>query len=232
MTQRLAGLTRHDIRELEPVLKVIEQTMGGFVPNSMFIMARNMELMEGFGMLSAAVFRGEASARPHPLKAMFASLRYRLRTIGKPRPEPISQALRVLVFTAVSLAAGCRYCQAHSAMLSANRHVSAEKIDDILNFDTSPHFSDAERAALALAFAAGRAPNETTDQHFVELQKHFSDEQIIDIVAAIAYMGFLNRWNDTFATLLEDAPLQFAGTHLKQVSWDAGKHAAVRPASS
>ncbi|MEL7044272.1 MAG: hypothetical protein AAGL66_04535 [Pseudomonadota bacterium] len=85
---------------------------------------------------------------------------------------------------------------------------------------------------LALAFAAGRVPNETTDQHFLELKKHFSDEQIIDIVAAIAYMGFLNRWNDTFATLLEDQPLQFAGSKLKQVPWEAGKHGDAQPSTS
>ncbi|MEM1144336.1 MAG: carboxymuconolactone decarboxylase family protein [Pseudomonadota bacterium] len=224
MTQRLRGLTRHDIRELEPVLKVIEQTMGGFVPNSMFIMARNMELMEGFGMLSAAVFRGEASARPHPLKAMLAGLRYRWRTRRGAKAEPISGDLRVLIFTAVSLSAGCRYCQAHSAMLSAHRQVSAEKIDDILDHENSEFYSAAERAALALAFAAGRAPNETTTQHFSRLKEHYSDEQIIDIVAAIAYMGFLNRWNDTFATLLEDQPLRFASGELKKVPWDVGKH--------
>ncbi|MEM1153426.1 MAG: carboxymuconolactone decarboxylase family protein [Pseudomonadota bacterium] len=224
MTQRLNGLTRHDIRELEPVLKVIEQTMGGFVPNSMFIMARNMELMEGFGMLSAAVFRGEASARPHPLKALFAGLRYRWRTRRNPSAKPISSDLRVLIFTAVSLSAGCRYCQAHSAMLSARRGVSPEKIDDILDYENSEFYSAAERAALALAFAAGRTPNETTAQHFSSLKEHYSDEQIIDIVAAIAYMGFLNRWNDTFATLLEDQPLRFASDELKKVPWEVGKH--------
>ncbi|MEM6580668.1 MAG: carboxymuconolactone decarboxylase family protein [Pseudomonadota bacterium] len=226
MTQRLQGLKREDIPEFEPVLKVIETTMGGFVPNSMFIMARNIDLMSGFGMLSAAVFRGEESAKPSPLKAIMASVRYKLRHIGKPKPEPIPADLRVLVFTAVSLSSGCRYCQAHSALLSANRQVNEGKIDDILNHEESSHYSEAERAALALAFAAGQVPNAVQDQHFDRLKRCFSDEQIIDIVAAIAYMGFLNRWNDTFATLLEEVPRAFASKTLKQVKWDVGQHAA------
>jgi hypothetical protein len=36
--------------------------------------------------------------------------------------------------------------------------------------------------------------------------------------------GFLNRWNDTFATPLEDEPLHFGETHLTAQGWDAGKH--------
>ncbi|MEM1112753.1 MAG: hypothetical protein AAGI11_12655 [Pseudomonadota bacterium] len=226
MAQRLSGNTREELKEFEPVFKVIETTIGGFVPNSMFIMSRNIDLMTGFGFLSAAVFRGEDGAKPNPIKAIWAELRYKFKQRGKPKAEPISSELRVLVFTAVSLSAGCRYCQAHSAMLCGNRDTSAAKLDDILVYDTSEHYSDAERAALALAFAAGQTPNATTDAHFVELKKHFSDEQIIDIVAAIAYMGFLNRWNDTFATTLEKTPLDFTAQTLDKVEWEVGKHGA------
>ena len=59
---------------------------------------------------------------------------------------------------------------------------------------------------------------------FLELRKHWSDEQVVEIVAVIAMFGFLNRWNDTFATPLEDAPLHFGETHLTAQGWDAGKH--------
>ncbi|MEM9403844.1 MAG: carboxymuconolactone decarboxylase family protein [Pseudomonadota bacterium] len=225
MTQRLEGRRREDLKEFEPVWQTIETVMGGFVPNSMFIMSHNIELMSGFGMLSEAVFRGAKGAKTNPLKAIFARLRYELKHLGKPKPAPISDELRMLVFTAVSLSAGCRYCQAHSAMLSEYHQASKEKVDDILNFEASEHYSPAERAALALAFAAGQVPNATTDEHFVELKKHFSVAQIIDIVAAIAYMGWLNRWNDTFATTLEKSPLDFAKQNLHKVEWEVGKHA-------
>ncbi|MEO1034855.1 MAG: carboxymuconolactone decarboxylase family protein [Pseudomonadota bacterium] len=226
MTQRLQGRKREDLKEFEPVWQTIEKVMGGFVPNSMFIMSHNIELMSAFGMLSGAVFRGAKTAKPNPLKAILGRIRYELKHFGKAEPEPISDELRVLVFTAVSLSAGCAYCQAHSAMLSGHRDVSTEKIDDILNYADSEHYSAAERAALDLAFAAGEVPNATSDQHFVELKKHFSTAQIIDIVAAIAYMGFLNRWNDTFATTLEKSPFNFATEKLNKVSWEVGKHAA------
>ena len=82
----------------------------------------------------------------------------------------------------------------------------------------------AERAALDVAVAAGCVPNAVTDEMFLELRKHWSDEQVVEIVGVIAMFGFLNRWNDTFATPLEDEPLHFGETHLAAQGWDAGKH--------
>jgi len=46
----------------------------------------------------------------------------------------------------------------------------------------------------------------------------------VEIVGVIAMFGFLNRWNDTFATPLEDEPLEFGQKHLAAHGWDAGKH--------
>jgi len=46
----------------------------------------------------------------------------------------------------------------------------------------------------------------------------------VELTAAIATFGFLNRWNDTMATELEDEPLEFAGEHLAHHGWERGKH--------
>jgi hypothetical protein len=45
-------------------------------------------------------------------------------------------------------------------------------------------------------------PNAVTDAHFAELKKHYTDAQIVEIVAVISLFGFLNRFNDTTATEL------------------------------
>ena len=47
-------------------------------------------------------------------------------------------------------------------------------------------------------------------RHFDALRHHFSERQIVQIVALISVFGFLNRWNDTMATALEGHPTDFA----------------------
>ena len=57
-------------------------------------------------------------------------------------------------------------------------------------------------------------PNAVTDEMFLELRKHWSEDEIVEIVGVISVFGFLNRWNDTLATPLEDSPLHFGEQHL------------------
>jgi len=41
----------------------------------------------------------------------------------------------------------------------------------------------------------------------------------------ISTFGFLNRWNDTMGTPLEEEPLAVAAKFLAPRGWSAGKHA-------
>ena len=74
-------------------------------------------------------------------------------------------------------------------------------------YQTGEAFTDGERAALRLAHHAALVPNQATDADFAELRRHFDDGEIVEIVGMIALFGFLNRWNDTMATELEEHPL-------------------------
>ena len=49
---------------------------------------------------------------------------------------------------------------------------------------------------------------------------------LVEIVAMISLFGWLNRWNDTMATDLEDEPVEFASKHLAHQGWETGKHRA------
>ena len=44
------------------------------------------------------------------------------------------------------------------------------------------------------------------------LTAHFSDREIVEIVAVLSLYGFLNRWNCTLNTELEAPPAAFAAT--------------------
>lgn len=136
----------------------------------------------------------------------------------------ISDELKQLVFTAASLASECRHCQSHGAYNLHHVGVPDEKIQGLWTYQTSSEFSDAERAALDLAFAAGVAPNAVEPENFVELRMHYTDDQIIEILAVVAMSGFFNRWNDTIATVTDQESIDFANRILKPLGWDPGKH--------
>lgn len=216
----MSHLTPRDPEELGslgPMLDVVKSAMG-FVPNSVLTMAHLPQLPIAFLMLASTVFGGDLRPQLEQMRQIV------------PEPgdgEPLDGALIQLVAFAASLAAGCRYCQAHTAHAAAHRGVDEVKVADILRYESSPHFNEAERAALALAFAAGKTPNESDAENFAALRRHYSEPQIVRLVAVIALFGFLNRWNDTLATALEAEPLAFASAHLADVAWQPGKHGAA-----
>ena len=193
-------LARDELAEFEPFFKAVEASMG-FVPNSLPTMAHRPEILRGFAALSGAV-------------------------LG---PGTIDAGLKQMVALVASTAHGCRYCQAHTAATAARRGVSIEKLHEVYDFESTSLFTVAERAALRLARDAALVPNCATPQHFEDLRSHFSDTQIVEIVAVISLFGWLNRWNDTMATELEDEPLHFGSEHLEGQGWEPGKHALTSP---
>ncbi len=135
--------------------------------------------------------------------------------------------IKRLVSYVASASSGCQYCAAHTGFQATRSGgIAAEKIEAAFEYETSPLFTDAERAALRVAQSAASVPNMVTDEDFEELKKHFTDRQIVELVGQVAVFGFLNRWNDTMATALEAAPTQYGDDHLAQGGWSAGKHAA------
>lgn len=174
------------------------QDTRGFVPNSILTMARRPGIAEAFMDLNRAVlYEGT-----------------------------VAEELKMLVSLITSQASGCRYCQAHMTNLSSIYAASDEKIRAVWEFATSPLFSDSERAALRLAYHAALVPNEATADDFADLKRHFDDGQIVEIVATISLFGYLNRWNDTMATQLEDKATEVAERAVGSVGWSPGKHAA------
>ena len=220
-------LTDAELRDFSPILAVSAQVLG-FAPNSMKTMARNPELLISFSLLSKAALGGDVRVPVLGVAGMFLKLigKGLLNKLRGRHRKRASSNLRQLVAFAVSLSAGCRYCQAHTSGTLDRQGVSPEKIEAILSYSSSPLYTPAERAALDLAFAAGGAPNRSAPEHFTELRRHFDDDQILDIVTVIAFFGFLNRWNDTMGTDLEAPALDLAGRRLTaSVDWEVGKHA-------
>jgi uncharacterized peroxidase-related enzyme len=171
----------------------------GYPPNSWLTMLRKPKVFRAYRELHSAVMMDEG-ALPKSLKFMIAQV--------------------------VSQATGDRYCEAHNAENAAHLGgVPVEKIEAIADFNADALFTPAERAALNLARAAGSHPPAVTDDHFVELQRHYPEDAIVEIVSVLALLGWLNRWCQTLVPELEPAALAFADKHLGKSGWSAGAHA-------
>jgi uncharacterized peroxidase-related enzyme len=169
----------------------------GFVPNSILIMQRKPKLAKALAQMTAAVWDPE----------------------GK-----VDRGFKRLIAHVASHAAGCQYCMPHTAGGALHFGVEDQKLAAVWEYQTSPLYSAAERTTLDFAIAAASVPNAVTDAMFVELRKHWSEEQIVEIVGVIALFGFLNRWNDTMATPLEDEPIEVGEKYLASGGWEIGKH--------
>ena len=155
------------------------------------------------------------------LAVAFANL---ARTVNFTESE-LPTSTKRLVGHIVSRASGCQYCSAHTGFQATRSGgVEEKKIEAAFEYETSPLFTDAERAALRVAQAAAAVPNSVTDEDFTELKKYYTDRQIVEIVGQISVFGFLNRWNDTMATELEAMPIKYAKEHLVDSGWEVGKH--------
>jgi len=192
---RVKPLDPSEVPELAHLLEARRRGLG-FLPNSALTIARWPELAEAYGKLADAI----ASTRK------------------------LSPGLSSLIFLVASNAAGCEYCVAHGASKAITKGVLESKLEGVWEFENSPLFDAAERSALRLALAAGVTPSAVTDEHFDELRLHFDDDAIVEIVGVIAFSGFMNRWNATMGTTLEEQPRSVAERLLAVRGWTIGPH--------
>ncbi len=164
--------------------------------------------------------RIEQARRPELLSA-FRALRDQVLS----RDASIAYQLKREIFTISSIAAGCTHCQAHGGYSLHEEGVDDERIQALWDFERSPLVNDAERAAYRFARDSSLAPNATTAQHHADLREHYSDAQIAEMLSVVSLAGWLNRWNDSLATITDEKSASWADEHLSPVGWERGRHA-------
>lgn len=192
----LAPLSADTHPELADDFAIFEQILG-FVPNSLLTMQRKPAIVQGFGALTQAVMSKDSE---------------------------VDLGFKRLLAHFCSRAAGCQYCEAHSLIAAEIHGVSHEKVQAIWDYKTSELYTEGERVALDYALAAGSVPNAVDQALVTKMKQHWSESQIVEILGAICLYGFLNRWNDSMATDLEQAPKALGDEVLAKGGWTGGKH--------
>ena len=169
----------------------------GFCPNSILTMQRRPAIAQAFINLNKAVMENQAG---------------------------VTSELKRLIGYISSRVAGCQYCQAHTIRAAQRYGGSDERLEAIWDFRSSPLYSDAERAALEFAIAASSVPNAVDDEIASNLHEHWDDGEIVEILGVVALFGYLNRWNDSMGTTLEDPAAVDGDRYLASAGWSRGKH--------
>ncbi|CAF1591454.1 unnamed protein product, partial [Adineta ricciae] len=135
-------------------------------------------------------------------------------------------ALKRLIGYVSSAKAGCQYCRAHTILAAERYGAEEEKLANICHYTTHAAFTDAERAALDFAVAASSVPNAVNSSIMENLRRYWNDGEIVEILGVISLFGYLNRWNDSMGTTMEQGAIQAGEKHLKNYDWSPGKHSS------
>ena len=170
----------------------------GFCPNSVLTMQIRPEIARSFINLNMAVMTNHGR---------------------------ITSAFKRIIAWVSSNAAGCKYCQAHAIRAAERYDAEQEQLDNIWEYRTHKSFNEAERAALDFTLAASQIPNAVDDEIQQRLHKYWDDGEIVEILAVVSLFGYLNRWNDSMATSIENGAIKSAEKYLAKSGWNKGKHA-------
>lgn len=203
---RLEKTNRDDLPpEFQERFDVIEKS-NGYIPNSYLMLAHRPPILKAFMDLAKAVIRDAGV---------------------------LDRGLRFLIAYVSSRTAGCQYCQAHNIKSAARWGIGDAKLDAVWDYESSPLFTEAERAAFDLARCASLVPNTVDDALFARLKRHYTAPEIVEIVSVVSLFGWLNRFNDTLGTELDEETLEWAADFglAKKTGWDPTPHLPKKAAA-
>ncbi|MEL6987406.1 MAG: carboxymuconolactone decarboxylase family protein [Bacteroidota bacterium] len=190
-------IDRNSSEETAEMAKFYDETLG-FTPNSLFTMMRRPRIARAFLEMNQAVMENKGR---------------------------VTSALKRQIAYLSSMTTGCRYCEAHAIRAAVRYGSEEDKLNHIWEYKTYSAFTDAERAAFDLAIAASQVPNAVSDEISENMREHWDEGEIVEIMGVIALFGYLNRWNDSMGTQLEEPAAEDGNQLLAHKGWSRGKHA-------
>ena len=106
----------------------------------------------------------------------------------------LDPALHLMVASLASEINGCSFCLDLAKAMAIREHIGMEKFNALLEYRTSPLFSERERAALAYVEEATRHKR-VSDATFETLRKHFTEREIVEITWVNAVENYYNLIN-------------------------------------
>ncbi len=191
----LPSSEKEDI-ELQKLISFYNETLG-FCPNSVKTMYHRPAIAYAFIALNKAVMENQGN---------------------------VTSDLKRLIGYISSESAGCRYCQAHTIRAAERYGASQEKMKHVWEYKTHGAFNERERVTLEFALMASMVPNAVDDSIAEKMRTFWSEGDIVEIMGVVALFGFLNRWNDSMGTTIENDAISSGEKYLMKSGWTTGKH--------
>ena len=131
--------------------------------------------------------------RPEILQTMIAHMEAVLNTGTLPT------SLKELVIVRTSQMNNCEYCLASHSLLARKLGYNDAQIAALPRFETSDSFNDREKAALRLAERLTRNERPLDDTELAALKQHFTEGEIVELMAASGLFNYFNRFNNLLA---------------------------------
>jgi AhpD family alkylhydroperoxidase len=109
------------------------------------------------------------------------------------RTLPVSVRELAVLWTARQI--GCAWCVDFGSMLQRLDGLDMQRLKDIDDYATSPHFTDDERAAIAYANAMTSDPHSVTDEQVADLRARFGDAGVVELSYQIGLENMRARMN-------------------------------------
>ena len=192
----VSPLDRNSTKQAKEMATFYDETLG-FTPNSLFTMMHRPRIAKAFLEMNQAVMENKGS---------------------------ITSSMKREIAYLSSMTTGCRYCEAHAIRAAERYGSSKERLENIWEYKSNAAFSESDRAMFDFAIAASQLPNGVSEEIKTRAKKFFSDGEIVEILGVVALFGYLNRWNDSMGTELENPAVKSAEEILGARGWEVGKH--------
>ncbi len=96
----------------------------------------------------------------------------------------------------VSWLNACTNCTEVHAEMARGLGVDQATLDDLGDFARSPHYSEAERAALSAAVSLTREARALPPAIRAALEAHYGREEIVELIATIGLYNYVTRVNN------------------------------------
>ena len=102
---------------------------------------------------------------------------------------------RSLVQVRISQINGCAHCIDLNSSVGLERGLSEEKLNALPKYAETALFDEREKAALDYAEAITDSNRRTDPTLIARLRQHFSDDEIIELTALIAFQNMSSKFN-------------------------------------